>query len=128
MTERRGNCPTTGKRMFSTRGEAKRYRDRKHWDTAVFKCGDCGGYFHIGGWQGVKDRAAHRELHGGGRSMVGVDISVRMAAEELNVTPEFLGQLIEDGKLDARLNHEGKWRVATETVRELKQRLEGEAA
>ncbi len=120
MTERRGNCPTTGKRMFSTRGEAKRYRDRKHWDTAVFKCEDCGGYFHIGGWQGVKDRAAHRELHGGGRSMVGVDMSVRMAAEELNVTPEFLGQLIEDGAIKTITGDRGQSRVPTTEVERLK--------
>lgn len=118
MTERRGNCPSTGKRMFSTRGDAKRFIARHHWNAAAFKCDTCGA-FHMGGWQGVKDRAVHREIHTGG-AVDAIDISVRMAAEELCVSVELLGQLLDNGKINARLNGSGKWRIPTTEIQRLK--------
>lgn len=57
---RRGACPTTHKRMFVTKSDAKHNIVINHLkDVAAFKCGDC-GYFHVGGWHGSKDRSVHR--------------------------------------------------------------------
>ena len=90
---RRGACPSTGKRCFTTRDAAKHNMRINNLKLAVFKC-EC-GYFHQGGWQGLKDRAAHRG------EIPSDAMTLADAARELNVSPAFITRLIESGKIRA---------------------------
>lgn len=90
---RRGACSSTGKVCYPNRSAAKDHRRRaKMLDVSAYKCGDC-GFFHLGGWHGIKDRAAHR-------SDTGVwTMTVEQAAATLAVSPEFIARLIESEKV-----------------------------
>lgn len=58
---RRGACPTSHKVCYHNRAAAKQHVRRANMaEVSVYKCDDC-QFFHIGGWGGLKDRAAHRE-------------------------------------------------------------------
>lgn len=89
---RRGACASTGKRCFVTRDAAKHNVRINNLKLAVFKCGAC-GYFHQGGWQGNKDRAAHRG------ELPPETMTPSEAARELNVSIEFIARLVESGKI-----------------------------
>ncbi|WNM64562.1 hypothetical protein SEA_MIDNIGHTRAIN_75 [Arthrobacter phage MidnightRain] len=93
--KRHGACPTSQKRCFPTRADAKRNLRLHHLkDVTVYKCQDC-GYFHQGGWHGTKDRAAHRSDAGIGT------MTIEQACRELAVSPTFIERLIESGKVRA---------------------------
>lgn len=89
---RRGACASTGKRCFTTRDAAKHNLRVTNLKLAVYKCYEC-GYFHQGGWQGNKDRAAHRG------EMPTDTITPYEAAHALNVSPSFITRLVESGKI-----------------------------
>lgn len=90
---RRGACPTTHKRMFVTRADAKHNITTNHLkDVTAFKCADC-KYFHVGGWHGVKDRAAHRG------ETIPDTMTITEACRRLDVSPQFLGRLIDAGRI-----------------------------
>lgn len=85
---RRGACATTNKRCWLTRAEAKKSVRNYHvQDVTVYKCGHC-TYFHVGGWHGSKDRAAHR-----GETTPDT-MTIADACRLLNVTPGFITRLI----------------------------------
>lgn len=93
--QRRGACSGTGKRCFDTRALAKQNLRRNHLpDLSVYKCDDC-GYFHLGGWHGTKDRAAHRG------EIQPETMPVSEAGRTLNVSSAFIERLIETGKIRA---------------------------
>lgn len=89
---RRGACPTTSKVCYIDRATAKRTIQKNHMPrVAAYKCGDC-GFFHIGGWHGVKDRSAHSA------GSVGT-MPIETACKLLGVSVEFIERLIEAGKV-----------------------------
>lgn len=91
--QRRGNCVSSGKRCYPTRAEAKKNLRRSHLqDVSVYKCYDC-GYFHQGGWHGVKYRALHRG------ETDQCTMTIIHASQALTVSPEFIRRLIESGKV-----------------------------
>ena len=89
---RRGACAATGKRCFDTRSDDKHNLRRTNLKLAVFKCQDC-GFFHQGGWQGIKDRSAHR------RDAPAETMTVGDAATVLNVSPAFVTRLVQTGHI-----------------------------
>ena len=61
-----GLCPTTGKRMYSTRKLARAAARSIHGDLSAFECDDC-GHFHMG-HHGGRTREQHRRHHQGLRA------------------------------------------------------------
>ena len=89
-------CPTTGKRGFETRALARRSRRDSHFqDVSVYPCESC-GLFHVGGWHGTKDRAAHRH------ETEETTIPIIDAARLLNVSSDFIRRLITADKVRHR--------------------------
>lgn len=89
-------CQVTGKRGFETRALARRSRRDSHYpDVSVYSCESC-GLFHVGGWHGVKDRAAHR------KQADELTIPIIDAARELNVPSDFIRRLITAEKIRHR--------------------------
>lgn len=96
---RRGACPTTGKVCYPDRAAAKAHRNRTHMpEVAAFKCRDC-GFFHLGGWHGTKDRAAHRG------EIPPEAMTVSDACRALDVSEPFMERLIESGKVRSSDGH-----------------------
>lgn len=90
---RHGACPTSSKVCYPDRAAAKNHIRRACMqNVAAYKCDDC-GFFHIGGWHGTKDRAAHRSDTGIGT------MPIEQASRELAVSQEFISRLIESGKV-----------------------------
>jgi hypothetical protein len=89
---RRGACPTTQKVCYHNRAAAKQHVRRANMaEVSVYKCPDC-GFFHIGGWGGRKDRAAHR-------GHVNSTMTKAEASNELDVSQEFIQRLIDSRKV-----------------------------
>ena len=89
-------CPTTGKRGFETRAQARRSRRDSHFqDVSVYVCEEC-RLFHVGGWHGVKDRSAHRH------ETEETTIPIIDAARELGVSSDFIRRLITADKVRHR--------------------------
>lgn len=97
MSIRRGNCPTSSKTCYLSRKAAKLVIKTRHMDGVnVYSCTDC-GFFHIGGWHGVKDRAAHREHHG--EVERDTCIPIAHAARLLRVSESMIIRLVDAGKV-----------------------------
>mgnify|MGYP003604751504 CR=1 FL=1 len=90
--QRHGNCPTSGKRMYESRAEAKHNLRQSRLKLSVYRCDGC-GWFHQGGWHGVVDRAAHR-----GETTVET-YSITNAAHCLSVSHDFITRLVTSGKV-----------------------------
>lgn len=90
---RRGACPTTSKRIYITRAEAKKDMRRGHMkDVTVYKCDGC-GQFHVGGWHGEKDRSVHR-----GETEPDT-MPLSEACRVLDVSAAFIQRLVVVGKI-----------------------------
>lgn len=86
-------CQTTGKLGFETRALARRSRRDSHYpDVSVYSCESC-GLFHVGGWHGVKDRAAHRGV------IESPTMTTLEASQYLQVSTAFIARLVESGKV-----------------------------
>lgn len=96
---RRGACTATGKVCYPDRAAAKAHKKRSNMPgVAAYKCRDC-GFFHLGGWHGTKDRAAHRG------EILPEAMTVTDAAHALDVSAQFIERLIEAGKVRASDGH-----------------------
>ncbi|WP_102157689.1 hypothetical protein [Zhihengliuella halotolerans] len=103
-----GICMDTGKLKYVSRKEAKRVVRLKGWrDMSVYACPDC-SHIHIGGWHGVKDRIAHRELHGTDRVEPEPQVPIEDAAAELGVSTDAIRRAIAVGAArgtDTHIHH-----------------------
>lgn len=110
-----GRCPATGKIKYASRADAKRVRERNpvFRDKRPYVCDDC-QHVHLGGEHGTQSRAEHRS-----GNVVGDTMSVTMAAEELNVSTELMGQLIQAGAIDTVTGNKGQTRIPVAEVERL---------
>lgn len=89
-------CAVTGKRGYATKAEAKRSKRDSHFrDVSVHQCADCPNW-HVGGWHGTKDRAAHRH------ETDEPTVPIIEAAHLLNVSSDFIRRLITADKVRHR--------------------------
>ena len=111
-----GRCEDTGKIKYASRADAKKVRERmpEFKSNRPYLCDSCGAH-HLGRAHGTQSREEHRAGH-----VAGSEISVRMAAEDLCVTTDFLGQLLDAGKIRARQNENGKWRIPVNEITRIK--------
>lgn len=110
MSDRKGGCPTTGKRQFWSRKEAKEFMRRHHYKNhQAYKCDGC-RFFHVGGEHSEQSRIAHREGIG--------TTPINDAARMLAVKPSVIHLIIQSGK--ARGNNTS---IRTEDLTRLKEAM-----